>query len=86
MSSTFRTSLILDEETREAARDLARRYGCSVSEAIRRAVVRQRDMVFGIPAASREERRKVLERLFDLFEGNDPEEEVRRLKAQDEGF
>ena len=83
---TKRTSLILDEETRKAARQLALRYGCSTSEAIRRAVLRHREALFGVPAESRKERRKVLERLFDLFEGNDPEEEVRRLKEQDEGF
>ena len=77
---------MLDDETRHAARQLAMRYGCSVSEAIRRAVVRQRDAAFGVPVASRKERRKVLERLFELFEGNDPEEEIRRLKAEDDGF
>ncbi|HJS74009.1 MAG TPA: hypothetical protein VJ921_06960 [Vicinamibacteria bacterium] len=48
--------------------------------------MRHREALFGVPAESRKERRKVLERLFDLFEGNDPEEEVRRLKEQDEGF
>ncbi len=77
---------MLDEETRHAARQLALQYGCSMSEAIRRAVVRQRDAVFGVPLETRKERVKVLERLFDLFQGNDPEEEIRRLKAEDEGF
>ena len=61
-----RTTVLLDEETRTAARQLAMRYGCSTSEAIRRAIVRHR--------------------VFDLFEGNDPVEETRRLKAEDEGF
>ncbi len=77
---------MLDEETRHAARQLALQYGCSMSEAIRRAVVRQRDAAFGVPLETRKERVKVLERLFELFEGNDPEEEIRRLKAEDEGF
>ncbi len=81
-----RTTLLIDDETRQAARELALRYGCSTSEAIRRAVVRHRDAVFGLPAASRRERRKVLERLFDLFEGHDAADEIRRLKGQDEGF
>lgn len=31
-------------------------------------------------------RRHTLERLFELFEGHDAAEEVRRLKEQDEGF
>lgn len=81
-----RTTLLLDEETRQAARELALRYGCSTSEAIRRAVIRHRDAVFGIPAESRRERSKVLDRLCQLFEGHDAEDEVRRLKSQDEGF
>jgi hypothetical protein len=81
-----RTTLILDPETRQAARQLALRYGCSTSEAIRRAVLRHRDSVFGVPAESRKERRKVLDRLFDLFAGNDAEEEIGRLKTQDSGF
>ena len=81
-----RTSLLLDGETRLAARQLALRYGCSTSEAIRRAVLCHRDSVFGVPAESRNERRKTLDRLFVVFEGNDAEEEIRRLKAQDPGF
>jgi hypothetical protein len=81
-----RTTLILDEETRKAARELATRDGCSVSEAIRRAVIRQRDSAFGIPPEGRKERMKRLQELFKLFEGHDAEEEIRQLKAQDEGF
>lgn len=81
-----RTTLILDEDTKQAARELALRYGCSTSEAIRRAILRHRDAVFGVPAESRRERVKVLERLFELFDGHDAEDEIRRLKSQDEGF
>lgn len=77
---------MMDKQTRQAARELALRYGCSTSEAIRRAVLRHHDSLFGIPAQSRTERRKVLDRLVELFEGRDAEEEVRRIKAQDEGF
>jgi len=82
----YRITLILDQETWEAARQLALRYGCSVSEAIRRAVVRHRDAVDGVSADRRRERRKVLERLFDLFEGHDAAGEVRHLKGEGEGF
>ena len=81
-----RTTLILDEETLRAAHQLAFRYGCSTSEAIRRAILRHWDVVFGVPAESRRERVKVLERLFELFEGHDAEDEIRRLKSQDERF
>jgi len=81
-----RTTLVLDEEAREAARQLARRYGCSLSEAMRRALVRQRDADVGVPAGRRRERVRALRRLFDLFAENDPVAEVRRLKAEDPGF
>ena len=81
-----RTTLLLDSETRTAARELAHRYGCSTSEAIRRSVLRHRDTVLGIPRARREERIRLLERLFDLFDGHDVTDEIRRLEEQDEGF
>lgn len=77
---------MLDEDVRAAARELAHRYRCSTSEAIRRAVLRHRDAVVGIPPARRAERVRTLERLFELFQGHDPADEVRRLKEQDEGF
>lgn len=83
---SHRTSLILDDETRTAARQLAMRYDCSTSEAIRRAVVRHRDAVLGVPASSVKQRQQVLARLFDLFEGHDAAAEVQRLKAEDVGF
>ncbi|HEV8269088.1 MAG TPA: hypothetical protein VGR00_12675, partial [Thermoanaerobaculia bacterium] len=81
-----RTTLLLDETTRAAARDLARQYGCSVSEAIRRSVVRQRDLAVGLPGKRRAERTRALLRAFELFRGNNPVEEIRALKAQDAGF
>ncbi len=81
-----RTTVLLDDEVRAAARELAGRYGCSVSEAIRRAVLRHRDAVLGLPRSRRQERVRILDRLFDLFEGHDAADEVRRLKEQDEGF
>lgn len=84
--AAHRTTILLDDETRHAARELALRYGCSVSEAIRRAILRQRDASLGVPASARKERTKALERLFELFEGNDPEEELDRLEQQDELF
>ena len=81
-----RTTLVLDDKAREAARQLARRYGCSLSEATRRALIRQRDVELGIPRERRRERVQTLGRLFDLFADNDADAEVRRLKAEDEGF
>lgn len=81
-----RTTLLLDDDTRRAARELALRYDCSMSEAIRRAVVRQRDAVVGVSSERRKERVQALERLIDLFEGHDAEAEIRRLKREDAGF
>ncbi|MDE0001910.1 MAG: hypothetical protein OXQ29_04370 [Rhodospirillaceae bacterium] len=81
-----RTTILLDDDVRTAARELASRYGCSVSEAIRRAVLRHRDAVLGISQGHRAARVQVLAELFDLFQGHDAEDEVRRLKEQDEGF
>ena len=81
--TTQRTPL-LDDETLVAARELAYCYACSTSEAIRRAVLQHRDAVFGIPPAWREERVQVLDRLFRLFDGHNPEDEIRRLKREDE--
>jgi len=81
-----RTTLVLDDKAREAARQLARRYGCSLSEATRRALVRQRDAELGVPRKRRHERVQALRRLFDLFADNDPRGEVGRLKTEDDGF
>ena len=81
-----RTTLLLDDETRAAARQLAQRYRCSTSEAIRRSVVQQRDALLGIPRSRSRVRVATLRRLFVLFEDNDAVEEIRRLKAEDAGF
>ena len=81
--TSSKTTLVLDEETRQAAQQLALRNGCSMLEATRRAVLRQRDAAIGVPAERRQERRQILERLFELFAGNDPDEEIRQLNAAD---
>jgi hypothetical protein len=81
-----RTTVVLDQRAREAARQLARRYGCSLSEAMRRALVGQRDAELGVPRQRRRERVQALRRLLPLFAHNDPAAEVARLKAEDDGF
>ena len=81
-----RTTLLLDDESRKAARQLADYYDCSVSEAIRRSLIAQRDSVAGVTKRIRQERVKALKHLFEIFEGNDAAEEVRRLKSEDQGF
>ena len=81
-----RVTVALDDNTLTAAQDLAHQYDCSTAEAIRRAIVRHRESVLGLPEAGCQERVRHLKHLFDLFAGNDAEEEIRRLKEQDEGF
>lgn len=46
----------------------------------------QRDAVVGVSLEARKQRRRVLDQLFELFEGSDPEAEVKRSKAEDPGF
>jgi len=78
--------LLLDDYAHAAVQQLARRHQCSNSEAIRRAVLRHRDSVLGVPPERRAERVQLLHQLFGLFEGHDAAQEVRRLKEQDDGF
>jgi len=78
-----RTTLMLDDESRAAANELSRHYGCSMSEAIRRAILQHRNRTVGVPPERREARTEALRRLFGLAEGNDPNAEIARLKAED---
>lgn len=79
-----RTTITLDEESREAVRELAAGAGVSVSEAIRRAVIAERDRSRRVPGARVAERERALRRLFELFEGHDAQGEIARLKNEDE--
>lgn len=81
-----RTTIILDEETRRAARELALRLDCSTSEAIRRAIVRYHEITTGVSDEHRRRRVQALERLYELFEGHDPEAEIHQRKGEDEFF
>ncbi len=82
--ATRRTSLVLDDASRSAARELASLYQCSMAEAIRRAIISHRNAVRGVPAERRKERLKALVELAQLFEGHDADAEIRALKAADE--
>jgi hypothetical protein len=53
---------------------------------VRRALVHYGDHVLGVSAERRRRRKKALDRLAILFEGQDPEAEVGRLKQEDEFF
>lgn len=78
-----RTTLLLDDEARRAARELALKLDCSVSEAIRRAVVGYRDHLTGASPAVRAQRKRAVKELIGLFDGNDARAELRRLKSED---
>lgn len=79
-----RAVIWLDEDTRKAAGELALYRGCSISEAIRRAVLRDREDALPTPDAQQKQRTQTLRRLFELFEGHDAGAETRQLKEQDE--
>jgi hypothetical protein len=80
-----RTTLLLDTESHRAARELSLKLNCSTSEAIRRAVLRYRDLVTGSSQEVRRARTQTLLHLIELSEGSDPEAEVRQLKVEDSG-
>ena len=81
---SHRTTIVLDDAAFEALRDLSRRYGCSASEAVRRALVRHRDEVVGVPEEKRKRRAAALRQLVERMDGQDVEAEIARLKAEDE--
>jgi hypothetical protein len=79
-----RTTVVLDERAKRAAQELAATYGCSMSEAIRRAIVEQRNQALGVSEERRRQRLQAFQRLIDLFEGHDAQAEIDRLKQDDE--
>jgi hypothetical protein len=81
-----RTTILLDDEAHRAVRELAMRYGCSPAEAVRRAVLCQRDALFGAPSEARRERVRTLNQLSQLFQGSDSAARARHLAAEDDGF
>ena len=81
-----RTTLLLDDDSRRAAKRLAAKLQVSPSEVVRRALVHYSDHLLGASAERRRRRNKALDRLTAMFTGNDPEAEVARLKEEDEFF
>lgn len=81
-----RTTIVLNPAARQAAKQLAARWGCSGSEAIRRALIAQRDAVTGQAPARRTERRLLLLKLCRLFEGSDAVAEIAQRKREDMYF
>jgi hypothetical protein len=81
-----RTTILLDEPSRRAAKVLAAKLDVSPSEAIRRALVHYREHVLGVPPDVRRRRVNALSQLAELFRGNDPAAEVKRLEDEDPYF
>jgi hypothetical protein len=81
-----RTTLVIDDKAWKAARQLARRHDCPLSEVTGRALIREGDAGPKVPRARRRERVKALRRLFDLFAGIDLAAEIKRLRVEDQTF
>jgi hypothetical protein len=82
----YRTTVLLDEPARRAAKKLAARLDVSPSEVIRRALVRYHDDLLGGGKQARQKRVAAALRLSVLLEGNDAAAEVQRLKKEDAFF
>ena len=80
-----RTTLMLDDETRTAARELASKLQISVSEAIRRAILQSHSQLQGISPDDRRKRLQALSQLAKSFQGYDPSDELKALQEED-GF
>lgn len=81
-----RTTLLLDDDSRRAAKRLSAKLQVSPSEVVRRALVHYRDHLLGVPADRRRRRTNALHQLATMFEGNDARAEIGRLKEDDEFF
>jgi hypothetical protein len=81
-----RTTVLLDEPARLAAKKLAARLDVSPSEVIRRALVRYHDELLGNEGTTRRRRVAAANRLLVLSQGQDAKAEVRRLKEEDPFF
>ncbi len=78
-----RTTIVLDPGSEQALEALTRHYGCSASEAIRRALVSHRDRTLGVPAEKRRRRVAAFEKLVELMDGSDWQTELQQLKDED---
>jgi hypothetical protein len=84
--ANHRTTILLDDESRRAAKEAAARLDVTPSEAIRRAILAFRDQLSGVDAPARQRRVRAFKRAAALFEGNDAAAEVAELKRQDAFF
>jgi hypothetical protein len=78
-----RTTVVLDAPSQAALDALTRHYGCSASEAVRRALVQHRDRALGVPEEKRKRRRAALDDLVRLMDGHDWKAELDRLDEEE---
>jgi hypothetical protein len=79
-----RTTIVLDEPSEAALQALVKHFGCSASEAVRRALVGERQRVLGVPEDKQRRRRAALEKLIEITDGHDWRAELARLKDEDD--
>lgn len=84
--ASHRTTIMLDEASRRAAKELATALEVAPAEAVRRAIVAYRDQVLGASPDWRKQRLRSFKRALDLFADHDAKAEVAALKQQDEHF
>ena len=84
MSAAVRTTILLDPDSRRAAKQLAAKLDVSPSEVIRRALVHYQGQVMGTPSAGELTRSKLalLERSLQVFKRTDPAAEARRIRRE----
>jgi hypothetical protein len=81
-----RTTILLDDESRRATKQVAARLEVTPSEAVRRAIVAYRDQLVGVSSDNKGRRLRAFQRAIQLFEGHDGAAEIRSLKDQDRYF
>jgi hypothetical protein len=76
-----RTTIILGDKERRAAKKLAAHWGVSPSEAIRRALLKvEADEFEAARSRTRRDRVAAFEELIKLFDGYDPQDELNRIR------
>jgi hypothetical protein len=77
-----RTTIILGDKERRAAKKLAAHWGVTLSEAIRRSLLAmEAQELEATRSRARRERVLAFKELVKLFHGHDPEEELAQIRA-----
>ncbi len=79
--ATGRTTIVLGERERRAAKKLAAHWGVTPSEAIRRALLKVESQELEVGRNRRiKERAAAFLQLITLFKGHDPRDELARIR------